>query len=112
MLIWDFASGLCAPRAPRADTETGPTIPDHHRTLRLHAQPDYVAELALLLGWATLFGSLVILLGFVVLTVVIILVVPREERARDAIRRDLSPVPGQGLPMAGEDSTLINVGSE
>jgi hypothetical protein len=29
-------------------------------------------------------------------------------RARYAIRRDLSSVPGQGLPMAGEDSTLIN----
>ena len=42
--------------------------------------PMYVAELALWLGWAILFGSLVILLGFVVLTVVIILVVPWEER--------------------------------
>jgi protein-S-isoprenylcysteine O-methyltransferase Ste14 len=42
--------------------------------------PAYVAELALWLGWATLFGSLVILLGFVVLTVVIILALPREER--------------------------------
>ena len=40
----------------------------------------YVAELALWLGWAILFGSLVTLLGFAVLTVVIILVVPREER--------------------------------
>jgi protein-S-isoprenylcysteine O-methyltransferase Ste14 len=42
--------------------------------------PMYVAELALWLGWAILFGSVVILLGFAVLTVVIILVLPREER--------------------------------
>jgi protein-S-isoprenylcysteine O-methyltransferase Ste14 len=42
--------------------------------------PTYVAELALWIGWAILFGSLVILLGLVVLTVVIILVVPWEER--------------------------------
>jgi protein-S-isoprenylcysteine O-methyltransferase Ste14 len=35
---------------------------------------------ALWLGWAILFGGLVILLGLVVLTVVIILLVPREER--------------------------------
>ncbi len=42
--------------------------------------PMYVAELALWLGWATLFGSLFTLLGFVVLTVVIILILPWEER--------------------------------
>ena len=41
--------------------------------------PGYVAELALWLGWAILFGSLAILLGLVVLTVVIILLVPWEE---------------------------------
>jgi protein-S-isoprenylcysteine O-methyltransferase Ste14 len=46
--------------------------------------PMYVAELALWLGWATLFGSLVILLGFVVLAVVIILVLPWEERRLEA----------------------------
>jgi protein-S-isoprenylcysteine O-methyltransferase Ste14 len=47
--------------------------------------PVYVAELALWLGWATLFGGLVILLGFVVLTVVIILVLPREERGLEKL---------------------------
>ena len=42
--------------------------------------PMYAAELALWLGWAILFGSLVVLLGLVVLTVVIVLVLPWEER--------------------------------
>ena len=40
----------------------------------------YVAELALWLGWAILCGSLVVLLGLVVLTVVINLILPWEER--------------------------------
>ena len=40
VLIWDFASGLAHPRAPRADADTGPTLPDDRRTLRLYAQPD------------------------------------------------------------------------
>jgi protein-S-isoprenylcysteine O-methyltransferase Ste14 len=42
--------------------------------------PEYVAGLALWLGWAILFGSVVVLLGLVVLTVAIILRLPWEER--------------------------------
>ncbi len=42
--------------------------------------PMYVAELLLWLGWVILFGSLITLLGFVLLTVVIILILPWEER--------------------------------
>ena len=81
VLIWDFASGLARARelpermqilAPPFLMTTGPYAYTRN--------PMYVAELALWLGWATLFGSLVILLGFVVLTVVIILLVPWEER--------------------------------
>ena len=82
VLIWDFASGVARARelparmqslvAPPFLMTTGPNA--------YMRNPMYVAELALWLGWATLFGSLVILLGFVVLTVVILLVVPWEER--------------------------------
>jgi protein-S-isoprenylcysteine O-methyltransferase Ste14 len=81
VLIWDFASGLARVRelpermqilAPPFLMTTGPYAYTRN--------PMYVAELALWLGWATLFGSLVTLLGFVVLTVVIILILPWEER--------------------------------
>jgi protein-S-isoprenylcysteine O-methyltransferase Ste14 len=82
----DFASGLARVRelperiqsllAPPFLMTTGPYAYTRN--------PMYVAELALWLGWATLFGSLVTLLGFVVLTVVIILVLPWEERGLEA----------------------------
>lgn len=43
--------------------------------------PMYVAELALWLGWAILFGSLAVGVGFVGLCLALVLVVPWEERA-------------------------------
>jgi protein-S-isoprenylcysteine O-methyltransferase Ste14 len=81
VLIWLFASGLARyrelpERMPRLVTRflmtTGPYADTRN--------PMYVTVLALWLGWVTLFGSVVILLGFVVLTVEIILVLPWEER--------------------------------
>ena len=103
-----FASGLARFRelpermerlVPRFLMTTGPYACTRN--------PMYVAVLALLLGWAILFGSVVVLLGLVVLTVVIILVLPREDAAREAIRRDLSPLPGQGSPMAGRLGMIL-----
>jgi protein-S-isoprenylcysteine O-methyltransferase Ste14 len=45
----------------------------------------YVAELALWLGWALLFGSRAVLLGCIALLLVVNLVlVPREERTLEA----------------------------
>jgi protein-S-isoprenylcysteine O-methyltransferase Ste14 len=43
--------------------------------------PMYVAELALWFGWAILFGSLAVAVGFVGLCLALVLVVPWEERA-------------------------------
>lgn len=43
--------------------------------------PMYVAELALWFGWAILFGSLAVAVGFVGLYLALVLVVPWEERA-------------------------------
>src|SRR5262249_1364413 len=46
--------------------------------------PMYVAELALWFGWTILFGSIGVLIGFIVLCVVVNYVVRREERAMEA----------------------------
>lgn len=52
---------------------------------RLTRNPMYVAELGLWLGWAILFGSLPVLIGFLVLlSVVTLIFVPREERTLEA----------------------------
>jgi len=42
--------------------------------------PMYVAEMALWFGWAVFFGSIAVLIGFVVLCVLVNIVVRREER--------------------------------
>ena len=81
LLIWNFASGLARVRELPERVQILP--PNFLITFGPYAytrNPMYVAVLALWLDWATLFGSLVTLLGFVVLTVVIILVLPWEER--------------------------------
>ncbi len=81
VLIWDFASGLA--RARELPERMQRLTPPFLMTTGPYAytrNPMYVAELALWLGWTILFGSLVTLLGFVVLTVVIMLVLPWEER--------------------------------
>jgi protein-S-isoprenylcysteine O-methyltransferase Ste14 len=46
--------------------------------------PMYLAELGLWLGWAVLYGSLIVLAGFVVLCGVVSTLAPREERALEA----------------------------
>src|SRR5437016_3775228 len=47
--------------------------------------PMYLAELALWLGWALFYGSAAVFIGFLVLwSVVIFLVLPREERGLEA----------------------------
>jgi protein-S-isoprenylcysteine O-methyltransferase Ste14 len=60
--------------------------------------PMYVAELALWLGWAVLFGSLGVGLGLLLLIAVVCVLAPREERALeakfgDAYRRYKARVP-------------------
>ena len=46
--------------------------------------PMYFTELALWLGWAVLYGSIIVLAGFVALCVVMSILAPREERALEA----------------------------
>jgi protein-S-isoprenylcysteine O-methyltransferase Ste14 len=81
MLIWNFASGLAHVRElPERVQILPPSFLITYGPYGYTRNPLYVAALALWLGWAILFGSLVVLLGFVVLTVVINLVLPWEER--------------------------------
>jgi protein-S-isoprenylcysteine O-methyltransferase Ste14 len=46
--------------------------------------PMYLTELSLWLGWAVLYGSIIVLAGFVALCVVVRILAPREERALEA----------------------------
>jgi protein-S-isoprenylcysteine O-methyltransferase Ste14 len=47
--------------------------------------PRYVAELGLWMGWTIFYGSLIVLIGLVVLWAVVnYMVLPREERALEA----------------------------
>ena len=69
--------------------------------------PMYIGELALWLGWAILYGSIPVLIGFAALAAVVGLLAPREERALEAkfgevYRRYSARVPRWiGLPGRG-----------
>jgi protein-S-isoprenylcysteine O-methyltransferase Ste14 len=71
--------------------------------------PMYLTELALWLGWAVLYGSLIVLAGLVALCVVVSILAPREERALEAkfgeaYRQYRARVPRWlGLPRGGSD---------
>lgn len=81
VLAWVAITGL---RNVPARVELGPTA-NYLVTegpYRLTRNPMYVAELSLWFGWAILFGSLAVALGFLVLAVVLqSLMVPWEERS-------------------------------
>jgi protein-S-isoprenylcysteine O-methyltransferase Ste14 len=82
VLIWDFAAGVARARElpERIQRLTTPPFLMTTGPYAYTRNPMYVAELALWLGWTILFGSLATLLGLMVLTVVIMVVLPREER--------------------------------
>jgi protein-S-isoprenylcysteine O-methyltransferase Ste14 len=46
--------------------------------------PMYLAELALWLGWAILYGSLPVLIGFLAISLLVSVLAPREEKALEA----------------------------
>jgi protein-S-isoprenylcysteine O-methyltransferase Ste14 len=81
VFIWLFASSLMRFRElPERVQVLPPSILVTYGPYAYTRNPIYVAALALWLGWSILFGSLVILIGVVVLTAWITFVVPREER--------------------------------
>ena len=72
--------------------------------------PMYLTELALWLGWAVMYGSIIVLAGLVALCVVVSILAPREERALEAkfgeaYRQYRARVPRWlGLPRGGSDT--------
>ena len=76
--------------------------------------PMYLAELGLWLGWAVLYGSVIVLAGFAVLCVVVSILAPREERALEAkfgeaYREYRARLPRWvGIPHGGSDTGRTN----
>ena len=76
--------------------------------------PMYLAELGLWLGWAVLYGSVIVLAGFVVLCVVVSILAPREERVLEAkfgeaYHQYTARVPRLlGIPDGGSDTGRTN----
>jgi protein-S-isoprenylcysteine O-methyltransferase Ste14 len=80
-LVWIFGSCLARIRElPERIQVLPPSILITYGPYAYTRNPMYFAALAIWLGWAILFGSVVVLIGFAALTVFITLVVPREER--------------------------------
>ena len=84
LLLWILASAL--PLTPaRVELRLTPQVLLTHGAFRLSRNPLYIAELGLWLGWAFFFGSLGVGIGFVVLlSIVSLVLVPREERTLEA----------------------------
>lgn len=80
LLIWILAFAI--PQAPsKAKLGLTPSFLMMRGPYRLTRNPMYIAELGLWLGLAIYFGSLGVLLGFLVLwSVVKFIILPREER--------------------------------
>ena len=91
----------------RVPTDWSPAILMTGGPYAFSRHPMYVGELALWLGWAVLYGSIPVLIGFAVLAAVVGLLAPREERALEAkfgevYRRYKARVPRWvGLPGRG-----------
>jgi protein-S-isoprenylcysteine O-methyltransferase Ste14 len=84
LLIWILAYAI--PQAPsRVRLGLTPPFLMMRGPYKFTRNPMYVAELGLWLGWAICFGSLGVLLGFLVLwSVVKFIILPREERGLEA----------------------------
>ncbi len=85
-LMWIIVFGLTQYRnlPERVPIDWSPAILMTGGPYAISRHPMYVGELALWLGWAILYGSIPILIGFAVLGAVITRLAPREERALEA----------------------------
>lgn len=83
-LVWIMMLHLA--RTPeQVELEWTPTYLLRRGPYALTRNPMYVAELALWFGWALFYGSVAVLLGFLLLWIVMnFRVIPREERALEA----------------------------
>ena len=84
LLIWILVLGI-AESPDRVRLGLTPPFLMVRGPYKLTRNPMYVAELGLWLGWAVFFGSLSVLAGgLVLLSVVTLIILPREERGLEA----------------------------
>jgi len=116
LLVWIMVFGFTQLRdlPERVPMDWSPAILMTGGPYALGRHPMYVGELALWLGWAILYGSIIVLAGFIVLCVVVSILAPREERALEAkfgevYRRYRARVPRWvGIPRGGSDTGRTN----
>ena len=85
-LVWLTVNGLAhyAEVPERVELSWEPKILMTRGPYAYSRHPMYLAELALWLGWAVLYGSIIVLAGLVALCVVVNILALREERALEA----------------------------
>jgi protein-S-isoprenylcysteine O-methyltransferase Ste14 len=86
LLVWIVVFGLTQYRRlpERVPMDWSPALLMTGGPYAISRHPMYVGELALWLGWAILYGSIPVLIGFAVLGAVVAQLAPREERALEA----------------------------
>lgn len=82
-LLWVMVLGfaLFAEWPGRVPLDWSPKLLMTRGPYTVSRHPMYLGELALWLGWAVLYGSIPVLIGFLVMCLGVNVVVPREERA-------------------------------
>jgi protein-S-isoprenylcysteine O-methyltransferase Ste14 len=86
LLVWIMVFGFSRYRdlPERVPIDWSPALLMTGGPYAFSRHPMYVGELALWLGWAVLYGSIPVLIGFAVLAALVGLLAPREERALEA----------------------------
>ena len=86
LLVWIMVFGFSQHRdlPERVPVDWSPAFLMTGGPYAISRHPMYIGELALWLGWAILYGSIPVLIGFAVLAAVVGLLAPREERALEA----------------------------
>jgi protein-S-isoprenylcysteine O-methyltransferase Ste14 len=86
LLLWVAASGFsrCRDLPERVPVDWSPALLMTGGPYAFSRHPMYAGELALWLGWAVLYGSMPVLIGFAFLAALVGLLAPREERALEA----------------------------
>ena len=86
LLGWVMVFGLSQYRnlPERVPVDWSPALLMTPGPYALTRNPMYLGELSLWLGWAVLYGSIPVLIGFAALVVMVGVLAPREERALEA----------------------------
>ena len=86
VLLWLMVLGFVhvAEVPERVELDWSPKLLLTRGPYAFSRHPMYLAELTLWLGWAVLYGSVIVLVGFLLLCLVVGVLAPREERALEA----------------------------